>query len=93
MNEVEMLALGDAWPGRRRWYARKNASHSATTSSGSCEARGRSQHCSAAGPASTVPVTAHSRVVLYRRQGPALDVPARGVVRRICLELTGRDGA
>ncbi len=37
------------------------------------------------GPASTVPVTAHSRVVLYRRQGPALDVLTRGVVRRICL--------
>jgi hypothetical protein len=37
------------------------------------------------GPESTVPVTADSRVVLYRRQGPALDVLTRGVVRRICL--------
>ena len=37
------------------------------------------------GPGSTVPVTAASRVVLYRRQGPALDVFTRGVVRRICL--------
>jgi hypothetical protein len=37
------------------------------------------------GPGSTVPVTADSRIVLYRRQGPALDVLTRGVVRRICL--------
>ena len=37
------------------------------------------------GPASTVPVTRDSRIVLYRRQGPALDVLTRGVVRRICL--------
>jgi hypothetical protein len=37
------------------------------------------------GPESTVPVTTGSRVVLYRRQGPALDVLTRGVVRRICL--------
>jgi len=37
------------------------------------------------GPESTVPVTADSRVVLYRRQGSALDVLTRGVVRRICL--------
>ena len=37
------------------------------------------------GPESTVPVTTGSRVVLYRRQGPALDVLTRGVVRRISL--------
>ncbi len=37
------------------------------------------------GPDSMVPVTATSRVVLYRRQGPMLDVLNRGVVRRICL--------
>ena len=37
------------------------------------------------GPESTVPVTAESRVVLCVRQGPALDVLTRGVVRRICL--------
>jgi hypothetical protein len=37
------------------------------------------------GPESALPVTAASRVVLYRRQGPALDVLTRGVVRRICL--------
>jgi hypothetical protein len=34
---------------------------------------------------SAIPVTAGSRVVLYRRQGPMLDVLNRGVVRRICL--------
>ena len=34
---------------------------------------------------SAIPVTSVSRVVLYRRQGPALDVLTRGVVRRICL--------
>jgi hypothetical protein len=37
------------------------------------------------GPESRLPVTAASRVVLYRRQGPMLDVLNRGVVRRICL--------
>ena len=37
------------------------------------------------GPESTLSVTAESRVVLYRRQGPALDVLTRGVVRRIWL--------
>jgi len=37
------------------------------------------------GPDATLPVTAESRVVLYRRQGPMLDVLNRGVVRRICL--------
>jgi hypothetical protein len=37
------------------------------------------------GPDSTVPVTAASRVGLYRRQEPMLDVLNRGIVRRICL--------
>ena len=37
------------------------------------------------GPESAVPVTAESRVVLYRRRGPALDMLTRGLVRRICL--------
>ena len=37
------------------------------------------------GPDAAVPVTAASQVVLYRRQGPMLDVLNRGVVRRICL--------
>ena len=31
------------------------------------------------------PVTADSRIVLCRRQGPALDVLTRGVVRQICM--------
>lgn len=37
------------------------------------------------GPESRLPVTAASRVVLYRRRGPMLDVLNRGVARRICL--------
>jgi hypothetical protein len=37
------------------------------------------------GPESRLPVTAASRVVLYRRQGPMLEVLNRGVARRICL--------
>lgn len=37
------------------------------------------------GPEAVMPVTAASRVVLYRRRGPMLDVLNRGVVRRICL--------
>jgi len=34
---------------------------------------------------SAIPVTTGSRIVLYRRHGPMLDVLNRGVVRRICL--------
>jgi hypothetical protein len=37
------------------------------------------------GPDSALPVTAKRRVVLYRRQEPALDVLTRGVGRRIWL--------
>jgi hypothetical protein len=37
------------------------------------------------GPESRLPVTVASRVVLYRRQGPMLDVLSRGVARQICL--------
>jgi hypothetical protein len=37
------------------------------------------------GPESRLPVTAASRVVLYRRRGPMLDVLNRGAARRICL--------
>jgi hypothetical protein len=48
MNEVEILALGDALAGRRCWYAPMNASHSATTSNASWGARGRSPPCSGA---------------------------------------------
>jgi hypothetical protein len=50
MNEVEMLALGDALARTSRCCARANASPSATTSSGSCGARRRSRRCSAATP-------------------------------------------
>jgi hypothetical protein len=32
-----------------------------------------------------LPVTPESRVVLCRRQGPALDVLTQGAIRRICL--------
>ena len=34
---------------------------------------------------SMIPVTAESRVVLYRRQGPFVDVAIRGALTRICL--------
>jgi hypothetical protein len=34
---------------------------------------------------SAIPVTADSRIVLYRRHGPMLDVLNRGVIRQICL--------
>jgi hypothetical protein len=98
MNEVEMLALGEAL-----------ARASDVLSSGECltfrdylKRVLRSEGQIAAvfgdeafvvsvdgrpveGPGSTVPVTAESRIVLYRRQGPALDVLTRGAVRRIWL--------
>jgi hypothetical protein len=98
MNEVEMLALGDALartsdvlrPGElvafRDYLARALRSQEqiaalfgATAFHVSVDGR------PVDGPNSTVPVTAESRVVLYRRQGPVLDVLTRGVVRRICL--------
>jgi hypothetical protein len=99
MNEVEMLALGDALartsemvrPEERipfRDYLERLQRREAQIAAvfGSSEAflvsvDGRPVE----GPESTVPVTADSRVVLYRRQGPALDVLTRAVVRRICL--------
>ncbi len=34
---------------------------------------------------SAIPLTTGSRILLYRRHGPMLDVLNRGVVRRICL--------
>jgi hypothetical protein len=37
------------------------------------------------GPESELPITVESRVVLYRRHGPTVDVLMRGVVRRIWL--------
>jgi hypothetical protein len=99
MNEVEMLALGDAL-----------ARTSGVVHPDECipfrdyleRALGSQRQIAAVfdggeafvvsvdgrlvdGPDSTVGVTAASRVVLYRRQGPALDVLTRGVIRRICL--------
>jgi hypothetical protein len=99
MNEVEMLVLGDALARASdvlrpdeclpfRAYLERVLSSEAQIAAvfGSDESflvsvDGRPVE----GPESTVPVTADSRVVLYRRQGPALDVLTRGVVRRICL--------
>lgn len=98
MNEVELLALGEALartsdvlqPGEhvcfRDYLARALRSEEqvaalfgATAVQVSVDGR------SVEGPESTVPVTADSRVVLYRRRGPSLDVLTRGAVRRICL--------
>lgn len=99
MNEVELLALGDALartsavlrPGecpKFREYLERVLRSEAQVAAvfGGDEAfvvsvDGRLVE----GPESTAPVTADSRVVLYRRQRPALDVLTRGVVRRICL--------
>jgi hypothetical protein len=99
MNEVDMLALGDTLartsevvrPGEClafRDYLERLARSSAQIAAvfGGAEAFSLSvDGRPVEGPESTVPVTADSRVVLYRRQGPALDVLTRGVVRRICL--------
>jgi hypothetical protein len=99
MNETEMLALGEALartadvlrPGEQvpfRDYARRvldesegqlaavfgDPAFTITVDGRRVEDRG-----------SMMPVTAASRVVLSRRQGPLLDVLNRGVVRRICL--------
>ena len=99
MNEVELLALGEALarttdtlrPGEYlpfhdylRRVVRDEAQLAAMFQGGEAYAvsvDGRPVD----GPESTRPVTAASRVVLYRRQGSALDVLTRGVVRRICL--------
>jgi hypothetical protein len=99
MNEVDMLALGDALARtsevvRRgeclafRDYLERLARSSAQIAAvfGTAEAFGVSvDGRPVEGPESTVPVTVDSRVVLSRRRGPALDVLTRGVVRRICL--------
>ncbi len=99
MNEIEMLALGEALartadvlrPAEQvpfRDYVRRVLD----ASDGQIEAifgdaafvvsvDGRPvDSCDSA-----IPRTAGSRVVLYRRQGPMLDMLNRGVVRRICL--------
>jgi hypothetical protein len=96
MNEVELLALGDALarasdvlrPGEHvsfrdylgrvlRSEAQIAALFGETAFQVSVDGR------PVDGPDCTLPVTAESRVVLYRRQGPALDVLPRGLVRRI----------
>ena len=99
MNEVEMLALGEALartsdvlhPGEcipfcdylervsQRWM--RPATVFGENKGFTVSVDGRLVE----GPASTLSVTAKSRVVLYRRQGAALDVLTRGVVRRIWL--------
>lgn len=99
MNEVEMLALGDALartskvvrpeeciPFRDYLERVLRSEGQIAAVFGGAEAfvvsvDGRPVD----GPGSMAPVTAQSRVVLYRRQGPALDVLTRGVGRRICL--------
>jgi hypothetical protein len=98
MNEVELLALGDALartsdvlrPGEhvafRDYLARvlRSEAQIALLFGGTAfqvSVDGRPVD----GPESPLTVTVHSRVVLSRRQGPALDVLTRGVVRRICL--------
>jgi hypothetical protein len=99
MNEVEMLAVGDALartsevlrPGECvafRDYLERVVRSEAQIAAvfGSAEPFVVSVDGQPVdGPESTLPVTAASRVVLYRRQGPALDVLTRGVVRRIWL--------
>ena len=74
MNETEMLALGEALA-RTADVLRPGEQ---------VPFRAYVRRVLDAGD-SAVPVTAGSRVVLYRRQGPMLDVLNRGVVRRICL--------
>jgi hypothetical protein len=99
MNETEMLALGEALartadvlrPGEQvpfRDYVRRvldggEGQIEALFGDGAflVSVDGRPVD----GGDSAVPVTAGSRVVLYRRQGPMLDVLNRDVVRRICL--------
>jgi hypothetical protein len=99
MNEVELLALGDALartsevlrPGEclafRNYLERvlRSEAQLAAVFGGDetfvVSVDGRPVE----GLESAVPVTADSRVVLYRRQGPALDVLTRGVVGRICM--------
>lgn len=99
MNEVEMLALGDALartsevlrPGEclafRDYFERvlRTGAQFAAVFGGDQVFMVSVDGRVVDGPESTLPVTPTSRVVLYRRQGPALDVLTRGVVRRICL--------
>ena len=98
MNEVELLALGDALA--RTSDVLRSGEHVSFRDYLGRVLRSEGQIAAlfgetafqvsvdgrpVDGPDSTLPVTAESRVVLYRRQGPALDVLTRGVVRRIWL--------
>lgn len=98
MNEVELLALGEALartadvlhPGERvsfRDYLARvlQSEEQIAALFGETAFQVSVDGRPVDGPASTVPVTADSRVVLYRRRGPSLDVLTRGVLRRICL--------
>jgi hypothetical protein len=98
MNEVELLALGDALartadvlrPGEavsfRDYLARALGSPEQIAALfGEATFQVAVDGRPVDGPESTLPVTAESRIVLYRRQGFTLDVLTRGVVRRICL--------
>ena len=98
MNAVELLALGDALartsdvlrPGEhvsfRDYLARVLRSEAQIAALfGETAFRVSVDGRPVDGPESTLSVTAESRVVLHRRQGPALDVLTRGVVRRIWL--------
>jgi hypothetical protein len=98
MNEVELLALGEALartsdvvhPGERiafRDYLARVLQTEAQIAAlfGDPAFRVSVDGRPVDGPESELPVTAESRVVLYRRQGPTVDVLMRGVVRRIWL--------
>jgi hypothetical protein len=98
MNEVELLALGDTLsrtsdvlrPGEhvsfRDYLARVFRSEEQIAALfGETAFQVSVDGRPVDGADSTRPGTAASRVVLYRRQGPTLDVLTRGVVRRIWL--------
>ena len=99
MNDTELLALGDALarteevlrPGEQLTFADYIAralgsdAQIAALASGSETLIITVDGHRIEGLDALVPVTAESRVVLYRRQGPMLDVLTGGVVRRIYL--------
>ncbi|MGH7299013.1 MAG: hypothetical protein ACREK9_09185 [Candidatus Rokuibacteriota bacterium] len=100
MSETEMLALGEALartmnvlrPGERipfRDYLRRvlrDSEDQIAALSGESAFIVSVDGQPVEGPDSERSVAPGSRVVLYRRQGPMLDVLTRGVVRRICLD-------
>jgi len=99
MNEVEMLALGEALartsdvlhPGECIPFCdylervSQRGVRPATVFGGNKAFMVSVDGQPVEGPDATLSVTAKSRVVLYRREGAALDVLTRGVVRRIWL--------